>query len=97
MERATITELKNGLSAFIDKVRAGDTIVVTDRGVPVAVIEPVATRLDWDERLSRLERTGLVKRGSGKPPLELMRTPGPKLRGGVSLVDAVLEERRTGW
>jgi prevent-host-death family protein len=97
MQRATITELKNGLSAFIDKVRAGDSILVTDRGEPVAVIEPVAGRVDWDARLARLERAGLARRGTGKPPVDLLRTPGPKLRDGASLVGAVLEERRTGW
>ncbi|MEW6223668.1 MAG: type II toxin-antitoxin system prevent-host-death family antitoxin [Chloroflexota bacterium] len=97
MKAASITEAKNGLSALIDRVKAGESIMLTDRGIPVAVIEPIAGRVDWDERLARLERAGLVKRGSGEPPLELMRTPGPKLAGGASLVDAVLEERRSGW
>ena len=32
METATITEVKNGLSALIDRVKAGASIVVTDRG-----------------------------------------------------------------
>jgi prevent-host-death family protein len=96
MNSATITEVKNGLSAIIDRVRAGESIVVTDRGVPVAVIEPVAGRADIDDRLRRLERAGIIRVGTGEPPIELMRTPGPRVRGDFSAVDAVLEERREG-
>jgi prevent-host-death family protein len=97
MKTATITEVKNGLSALIDRVKAGESIVVTDRGVPVAVIEPMGVRVDVDDRLARLERAGIIKRGTGKPPIELLRTPGPKLGEGHTLVEAVLEERRSGW
>jgi len=97
MATATITEVKNGLSALIDRVKAGESIVVTDRGVPVAVIEPVSGRIDVEDRLARLERAGIIKRGTGAPPVELMRTPGPKLGEGPSLVEIILEERRTGW
>lgn len=96
METATITEVKNGLSAIIDRVRAGESIVVTDRGLPVAVIEPVSGRVDVDDRLRRLERAGIIRRGTGEPPIELMRTPGPTLKNGASAVEALLEERRSG-
>jgi prevent-host-death family protein len=97
METATITEVKNGLSALIDRVKAGESIVVTDRGIPVAVIEPVTEHVDLDDRLARLERAGIIRRGKGKVPLELLRTPGPTPKDGMSIVDAVIEERRSGW
>ena len=98
METATITQVKNGLSAYIDKVKAGESILVTDRGVPVAVLEPVSEQIDWDKRMARLERAGLVRRGKGRIPLEILRTPGPKVRGpGNPGVDAIIEERRSGW
>ena len=97
MNTATITEVKNGLSAIIDRVKAGESIVVTDRGIPVAVIEPVTEHVDLDDRLARLERAGIIKRGTGKVPLELIRTPGPTPKDGISVVDALLEERRSGW
>ena len=97
METASISEVKNGLSAIIDRVKGGESIVVTDRGIPVAVIEPVTGRIDVEDRLARLERLGLIKRGKGEVPLELLRSPGPRLPDGVSLVDYLLEERRSGW
>jgi prevent-host-death family protein len=96
MKTATITEAKNGLSALIDHVRAGESVVITDRGVPVARLEPMAAYPDADGRLARLERAGVIRRGSGPVPLDMLRRPPPKLRDGASAVEAILEERRTG-
>jgi prevent-host-death family protein len=96
MKRATITEAKNGLSALIDHVRAGESVVITDRGVPVARLEPMVAHPDGDGRLARLERAGVIRRGLAPPPLDLIRTPPPRLPPGVSVVEALLEERRTG-
>ena len=39
MEKATISQLKNRLSEFLKKVRAGQTVVVFDRSQPIARIE----------------------------------------------------------
>ncbi len=98
---ATVTEAKNGLSALLDQVKAGETVLITDRGVPVARIEPVTIDDDPEWWLTRLERKGIIRRGNGMPPEELLRRMGeiqrPKLPEGMSLVDAVLEERESGW
>jgi prevent-host-death family protein len=99
MKRATITEAKNGLSALIDRVKAGETILLTDRGVPVARLEP-AVRADDDEgRLARLERAGIIRRGRGRgrgdPRWILDRPPTPTI-GGASVVELLLEDRRSG-
>jgi prevent-host-death family protein len=95
MRTTTITEAKNGLSALIDRVRAGESIVILDRGTPVARLEPVANDPDASGRIKRLERAGIVRAGSAAPPLDLMRTPGPELTVGGSAVNAVLDERRS--
>ena len=95
MKRATITEAKNGLSALIDRVKAGETILITDRGVPVARLEPTSP-VDWDARLARLERAGLIRRGSGDFREFLQRTP-VGTADGRGVVDLVLEERESGW
>lgn len=96
MKTATITEAKNGLSALIDQVRAGRTILITDRGIPVARLEPMADYPDDEGRLARLERAGIVRRGGGPVALDQLRRPAPKLRYGASAVEALLEERRSG-
>jgi len=43
MEKATITEVKNHLSAFLDKVKHGEAVLITDRGRPVARLETVVS------------------------------------------------------
>ncbi|HET9436062.1 MAG TPA: type II toxin-antitoxin system prevent-host-death family antitoxin [Candidatus Limnocylindrales bacterium] len=94
MRTATVTQAKNGLSALLDRVRAGESILILDRGRPVARLEPAAGYPDADGRLARLERAGVVRIGTAPPPLDLLRQPGPALAGGASAVEALLEERR---
>ena len=96
MKTTTITQAKTGLSALIDLVRGGETVVITDRGRPVARLEALTSGSDQQGRLQRLERAGVVRIGSAAPPVALMRRPGPRLADGVSAVDALLDERRDG-
>lgn len=96
MKTATISETKNGLSALLDQVKAGQSILITDRGVPVARLEPVAGDEDASGRIQRLQRAGVLRvGGGGNVPLESILQPGPGLPDGVSVVEALLEERRT--
>ena len=37
-----VRELKQHLSAYLKRVADGETLQITDRGVPVAVVSPVA-------------------------------------------------------
>jgi prevent-host-death family protein len=94
MRSATLTEAKNRLSALVDQVRAGETIVLTDRGRPVARLEPVTTLHDPSGRKARLERAGIVRIGRARPPLELLRMTPPALGPGASAVRVILDERR---
>jgi prevent-host-death family protein len=96
MNTATITEAKNRLSALIDRVRSGESILILDRGVPVARLEPVAAYTDSTGRLRRLERAGVIRVGEAPPPLGLLRAAAPRLAPGASGVDALIEERRSG-
>ncbi len=97
MGTTTITEAKNKLSALIDRVQAGESIVILERGRPVARLEPIVEYDDPTGRLARLERAGLIKIGTRPIPLDLFRQPPPKLEGGASVLEALLEERREGW
>jgi prevent-host-death family protein len=97
MRRASISEVKNGLSAFIDRVRAGETILITDRGIPVARIEPVERSNDPEGRLERLVRAGIVRPPAERLPRAILDEPPPRLTRDVDVVEIVLEERRSGW
>ena len=97
MKTATLTETKNNLSALIDQVRHGETILVLDRGRPVARIESAVTATsDAEGRLARLERQGIVRRARVATPRELLSREPPSAQGGASALAALLEERETG-
>ncbi len=98
MKRASVTEAKNGLSALLDQVKAGETFLITDRGVPVAQIVPAGSAHSDDEgRLARLERAGIIRRPKRPPSLDILLMPPVKTIGGASVVELLLEERRSGW
>ena len=59
---ATVTEAKNGLSALIDRVKGGESVLIVDRGTPVARLESViGAGPDPEGRVARLERAGAVR------------------------------------
>src|SRR5438093_13494472 len=94
MKTATVTEAKNQLSALLDQVRSGETIVIMDRGRPVARLEPAVSLGEQpDGRLSRLRRAGIVGTGGGRPPLALVKKRPPKPRTGSSASRVLIEER----
>lgn len=94
MKMATITEAKNKLSALLDIVKAGETVVIVDRGIPVARLEPAAQSHDDEGRLARLERAGIITRAKQPIPEWIFTTEPPKGLPGVSAVELLLEERR---
>lgn len=94
MTTASITQAKTNLSKLIKKVRHGESVLILDRNIPVARLEPLAAGShEADEvKLAELERRGLLKRGTGKLPKDFFKLP--RLKFKKSLVEAVLEERR---
>jgi prevent-host-death family protein len=99
MKKAGIADLKNNLSRYIDQVRAGQSILVLDRNLPVAQIVPLQSAarrsLSDDDRLARLERKGLIRRGAGESQKWLGKRRPVKIKG--SILRDVLDERRSGW
>lgn len=81
-----IRELRNHLSRYLDDVRRGEEITITDRGRAVARILPMS----GERKIDRLIAEGFVS-----PP----ENPGPrtvpkpiKINGTVS--DLIIEQRR---
>ena len=98
MKTATITEAKNQLSAFIDKVRHGETVVITDRGRPVARLISALTDAaeDPEGRLARLERRGGLRRATSPAPRALILKTSAKTPKSSGVLAALLAERREG-
>lgn len=94
---AAVSELKAGLSAYLARVKAGEEVVVTDRGTPVAKLVPIPRDEDPEmQRLRRMEAQGLITFPTSKLPADFWTRPRPE--DPEALVrKAVLEERESGW
>lgn len=91
MESVGIRELRDTLSAKLRRVKAGETIAVTDHGEPIAYLVPASEPEDVLARLIR-EGKGSPAKGAYKPP-----THGIRLKPGRPLEDYIREERDEGW
>lgn len=97
MATVKIAELKNRLSYYLRRVRRGESILVCDRDQVIARIDRVDTHAlrpgDEAEWLERLERRGVLRRGTGKITRAwLARRPAL----GADVVAALLRERQEG-
>jgi len=92
MATVSVRELKNRLSEHLRRLESGETITVTRRGKPVAVISPVASPEDRiSPGLRKLIAEGVVEWSGGKPE---GLSPGVKLRGtGPTAAEIVIEAR----
>lgn len=93
METTAISKLKASLSEYLTKVKAGENVLVTERGRPIAKIIPVEREeSEIPAHLLTLERAGLVNIGTRRLPPDIWDLPRPKDERGLAL-DALLEER----
>ena len=91
MGKASISDLETQLSAYLQKVVAGKSVMVLDHDRPIAILQSVKPD-DTDERLARLERAGLLRRGNGESTV----LPAPTSFSDGSVVEAIITERREG-
>ncbi len=96
MRYESISNAKNNLSMLIREVQQGESIVITDRGTPVARLEPVADLDDLTVQLKGLVERGLVALPRKHPGASILKLPMPKVGPGPSAVDYLLEERESG-
>jgi antitoxin (DNA-binding transcriptional repressor) of toxin-antitoxin stability system len=76
-------------------VKAGEEVLVTERGRVIARLGPPAPSVSLNESLREMERDGLVRLGTGKLPKDFWRMPRPKDPKGL-VMKALLEDRAKG-
>ena len=81
--------MKNQLSGYLDRVKAGEEITVTEHGRPIARLTSVAPDVD---RMAALVDAGIVR----KAAVSRRRLPAKRVRlaAGETLADLVAEQRR---
>ena len=72
----SVRELKSRLSHYLRLTKSGESVVITDRGVPIGRIVPVGA--DLDERLAAMQQAGQAAWSGRK--LEA-RKPVARVRG----------------
>lgn len=95
MQKATISRLKNNLSAYLRKVRAGQAVVIYDRDVPIARLERIDPTSPRSQALAALHAQGVVR-----PPLRAASSAALRallskpLGRSVKLAEAIEQERQ---
>lgn len=92
MKRVAVRQLKARLSEYLASVKAGEEVVVTERGKPIGKIVPVSPSDALPERLVELEKQGLVRLGSRGLPEDYWELPRVHDEAGLAL-KALLAER----
>jgi prevent-host-death family protein len=80
-----VRELKQHLSEYLERAARGETIRVTDRGVPKAILGPVPGAARLEEGIAAGWITPPSRTG---PPKRIRRG-----RGVMSVADALAEDR----
>lgn len=83
MDRVGIRELKQNASAVVARAAAGESLIITDRGRPVAQIVPL--------KESTLDR--LIAAGAVRPPVASFDELPPPIDLGVSMSDEIIRRR----
>jgi prevent-host-death family protein len=95
MASASVSELKAKLSAYLDRVKAGDEVIVTERGHAIARVVPFTrsgpTPAEYDEMI----RSGQIRPAKGRLPADFWSRPLVPDPEGLAL-KAILEEREQG-
>jgi prevent-host-death family protein len=60
MKAVGLREINQHFSHYIKVVKAGEEVIITERGKPVAILKPVAPTTDLDVKIRRLEADGLL-------------------------------------
>ena len=95
MTTVSISELKARLSAFIDIVRDGDEVLVTDRGRPIARLIPIRNAEQEEGRREMLPRSGRLRGPTAALAGDFFTRARPADAQGHSLA-TLLDERADG-
>jgi len=92
MRKTGIKELKNRLSYYLASVKAGEDIIVTDRGRPIARIIPETPQnSSWKQAIQPLVAKGVVRLPTQQIDKDI---PNPIEIPGRPISEIAIEDRR---
>lgn len=98
-----VRDLKASLSGYLRRVRAGESLTVTDHGLPIARLVPAGLPAELERLLGQSWFTWSGRKPAlGDPPLRLTRGPSAsdtvirmREEGEAALTGAILGARRS--
>lgn len=96
MQTTTVSKLKMSISACLRQVKAGEELLITEHGRPVARLLPVGDIASLPEHLAEMEKKGLLKRAGKALPDDFWNLPRPA-DPDAALRVALSQEREEGW
>ncbi len=84
----SVRELKSRLSHYLKLARGGESVVITDRGVPVGRLVPIEENLE--DRVAALRAARLLQ-WSGRRLAP--RRPAVRIPKGKSVAELLIEDR----
>jgi prevent-host-death family protein len=93
MSTVGIRELKNRLTQYLRRTKQGEEVIITERGKPIALIQPIRSvehPVSLEARLAKLAAQGFVTLPTHKPlkRVRLAKVSGPPIS------KTILEDRR---
>ena len=93
MSTVGIRELKNRLTQYLRRTKQGEEVIITERGKPIALIQPIRSvehPVSLEARLAKLAAQGFVTLPTHKPlkRVRLAKVSGPPVS------KTILEDRR---
>ena len=88
-----IRELKNSLTRYLRLTKQGEEVIVTERGNPIALIQPIKgahKAVSLEARLARVAAQGLVELPTRKPSRRVRAVKA----SGKPLSKIIVEDRR---
>ena len=89
MESVSVRELKLRLNRYLEQVKQGKEILITERGREIARLVPLSAEQQW---LVSMVRSGKTRGRGGNP----QGCRGIRMKG-EELAQTVSQEREEGW
>ena len=95
MKSVNIADLKNSLSQYLNQVKAGNEILISDRNVPIARIVPIHQSMAQDDELLALAAEGKIRLAQAASEDSFWELPAPRVsaRARKRVIDLERDER----
>jgi prevent-host-death family protein len=90
-DQVGVRELRQNLSVYLARIARGETLEVTDRGQPVAILAPLPTSISV---LDRLKRDGLLIPAAGDLLAAMRPLTGRTSRRASRILERMRADRK---